>query len=474
MSRKLISSVLIAALCIGAPAAAAMAAGTDAANPVGVAGAVNPRTDSTPPGGQTRTVMVGAQMLMNERVTTGPQGSTQLVFVDHSTLTIGPDSDVTIDRFVFNPADGTGKMAVSLGKGVMRLVGGEISHKDGAEIKTPSATVGIRGGIVMIRAGGPETGVVNLFGNTTVSASQCDSAANSHCTVAILRPGFGTTVSSSAAPPAAPYQVPSDQIKTLTAQLQSSPAQNGGATTTPTDGNTQQAGTGQSNSGLQARSTAPQAPQGGGTTPPDSSSQGLAGTPGLFGGSLSQVGDITQQQQLAMNSGVEPTNFPDGTTSIGDLRLVTAPRVFTYNQNNVPVYFNSVAVGSYNFDMTINLGAPASRALVANVTNINVSGGPWPYAAVTNASLQFSLPAPDFQFAGSPVTDSAFGFGSSTGCASGVSCSMGFGMRNSGGRVAAFADHSLVVYPDSLFTEPPPVGTPGSASGTGTAPRVTH
>jgi hypothetical protein len=175
-----------------------------------------------------------------------------------------------------------------------------------------------------------------------------------------------------------------------------------------------------------------------------------------------------------MDSGVEPTNFPDGTTSIGDLRLVTAPRVFTYSQNDVPIYFNSVAVGSYDFDMTINLGAPASRSLTANATNINVSGGPWPYAAVSNANLNFSLPAPDFQFAGSPVTDSAFGFGSSTGCASGVSCSFGVSMRNSGGHVAAFADHSLVVYPDSLFTEPPPVGTPGSASGSGTAPRVTH
>lgn len=470
MSRKLLVSLLATALAVASPAAVL----ADAASPVGVAGAVNPRTDSTPPGGQTRTVMVGAQMLMNERVTTGPQGSTQLVFVDHSTLTIGPDSDVTIDRFVFNPADGTGKMAVSLGKGVMRLVGGEISHKDGAEIKTPSATVGIRGGIVMIRAGGPETSVINLFGNTTVSASQCDPAANPHCTVSILRPGFGTTVSSSAAPPAAPYQVPSDQIKTLTAQLQSSPAQNGGATTTPTDGSTQQAGTGQSNSGLQARSAAPQAPQGGGSTPPDSSSQGLAATPGLFGGSLSQVGDITQQQQLAMSSGVEPTNFPDGTTSIGDLRMVTAPRVFTYNQNNVPVYFNSVLVGSYNFDMTINLGAPASRSLVANVTNANVSGTAWPYAAVTNFSLQLSLPAPDFQFAGSPVTDTAFGFGASTGCASGVSCAFGVGMRNSGGHVAVFADHNFVAYPDSGFSEPPPPGTPGAASGTGTAMRVTH
>ena len=105
------------------------------------------------------------------------------------------------------------------------------------------------------------------------------------------------------------------------------------------------------------------------------------------------MGDITRQQQIASGSGVEPTNFPDGTTSIGDLRTVTAPRVFTYSQTNVPIYYYAstlvvsppVQVGSYNFNMTINLGAPANRQLNANATNINVSGGPWPYAAVTNA-----------------------------------------------------------------------------------------
>jgi hypothetical protein len=444
-------------------------------NPIGVAGAVNPKTDSTPPGGQTRTVMVGATVVMNEKVMTGPQGSTQLVFTDHSTLTIGPNSEVTIDQFVYDPADDSGKMAVSLGRGVMRFVGGELSHKGNATISTPSATVGIRGGIVMLRVAKQETNVVNLFGKSTVTATSCTASA---CTVFILRPGFGTTVTDAGTPPAPPFQVPSDQVMTMTVQLQSSPGQDGGSGTPPSDANTQSAGTGQSNSGLVAHNTAPQAPQGGGSTPPDANGNN---TPAFSGTTPISVGDITRQQQLATGSGVEPTNFPDGTTTIGDLRTVTAPRVFNYSQSNVPIFYfgggTPQQVGSYNFDMTINLGAPANRSLVANATNINVSGTAWPYAAVSNANLQFSLPAPDFKFGSGPVGDSAFGFGVSTSCASGVDCAFGLKMNNVGGRVAATADHNVVLYPTlppcsgSDCPGPPPVGTIGTAGGSGTTTR---
>jgi hypothetical protein len=296
--------------------------------------------------------------------------------------------------------------------------------------------------------------------------------------VSILRPGFGTTVSDANNPPAPPFVVPSDQILTLTAQLQSSPGQNGGSTNPPTDSNTQ--GTGQSSSGLVAHNTAPQTPQGGGSTPPDGNNKDLNSGPGSFANSTT-VGDITRQQQLASGSGIEPTNFPNGDTTLGDLRTVTAPRVFNYSASNVPIFYfgtgSPALVGSYNFDMTINLGAPASRSITANATNINVGGAAWPYASVTNFSLNFTMPAPDFQFAGSPAPDGVTGYGASAGCASGIDCAFGFSMKNSGGRVAATADHNVVVYktlpPCSGSDCPgtPPVGTFDTAGGAGTAAR---
>jgi len=398
------------------------------------------------------------------------------IFTDHSTLTIGPSSEVVIDQFVYDPAANSGKMAVSLGKGVMRFVGGELSHKGNVSITTPTATVGIRGGIVMLRVAATETAIINLFGSSEITATNCDTKAQ-RCKVSILRPGFGTTVSSSNGEPAAPFLVPSDQIATLTVQLQSSPQQNGGSTNPPTDSNTQANGTGQSNSKLVAHNTQPQAPQGGGTTPPDTTNKDLNAGPGSFS-TTTTVGDITRQQQIA--SAAEPTNFPDGLTTVGDLRTVTAPRVFTYSQNNVPILYNNggpaTQVGSYNFDMTINLGAPANRSLAVNFTNVNVNGAAWPLAPVNNFAIGTTLPAPDFQFGPfGPANPGLTGITISTLCTTGVNCAFGYSLTNAGGRLAAFANHNAIFYSDTITPPPIPApGTPGTASGSGTTPRVTH
>ena len=42
-----------------------------------------------------------------------------------------------IDKFVFDPQAARGEMAVSLGKGVLRVVGGQATHTGGATISTP-------------------------------------------------------------------------------------------------------------------------------------------------------------------------------------------------------------------------------------------------------------------------------------------------------------------------------------------------
>src|SRR5688500_3379287 len=104
--------------CSGAVmlAAAALMTSPAAGQVVGKAGAVNP--DTTASG---RTVTVGANIIHKERIRTDGRGSLQLMFNDRSTITIGPNSDMVIDEYVFDPNRGSGTMAVSLGKGVMRF-----------------------------------------------------------------------------------------------------------------------------------------------------------------------------------------------------------------------------------------------------------------------------------------------------------------------------------------------------------------
>ena len=74
-------AVLLSAALFIAPAAAQQ---------VGTATAVNPTSESTPPGGGTVTLTVGAHIVHKERIHTTPTGTVQLAFLDASTLSIAP------------------------------------------------------------------------------------------------------------------------------------------------------------------------------------------------------------------------------------------------------------------------------------------------------------------------------------------------------------------------------------------------
>ena len=131
---------------------------TSVADSVGTAGAANVTSSGTPPGGGVRVIEIGAQIVQNEKIETSPTGSVQILFIDKTTLNIGPSSRLVIDRFAFNPAAAQGEMALTLTKGVLRIVGGQVTHTGGATVETPAASIGVRGAIVTIAHDGRSTG----------------------------------------------------------------------------------------------------------------------------------------------------------------------------------------------------------------------------------------------------------------------------------------------------------------------------
>ena len=136
---------------------------------VGTTGAVNPSSTGTPPGGNSRTLKIGSDVVFKERIQTTSGGSLQVLFVDKTTLSIGPNSDMTIDEFVYNPDVGTGTFVASIAKGSFRFVGGRISRSSGATINLPSATIGIRGTIVTGEVGAWGFKISNLQGHIEVT-----------------------------------------------------------------------------------------------------------------------------------------------------------------------------------------------------------------------------------------------------------------------------------------------------------------
>ena len=67
-----------------------------------------------------------------------------------STFTVGPGSDLVIDKFVYDPKKQSGEVVATFGKGVMRFVGGKISKNEGGvTVNTPAGALAIRGGIAL-------------------------------------------------------------------------------------------------------------------------------------------------------------------------------------------------------------------------------------------------------------------------------------------------------------------------------------
>jgi hypothetical protein len=193
---------------------------------VGVAAAVNPEATGTPPGAESRVIEVGLDMIRDERVATGRQGRTQMLFVDGSTLTVGPDSEVTLDEFVYDPAVGTGKLAFSASRGLFRFVGGKISKTAEVTFRTPSALVGVRGGIAIIEVGGT-TRAQFLFGErmTVLSAGVLREVG---------RPGFEVTAFPNR-PPGAPAPVSGGEVAGRLSRLEGVASSSGGARERPMD-----------------------------------------------------------------------------------------------------------------------------------------------------------------------------------------------------------------------------------------------
>ncbi|MCC7274036.1 MAG: FecR domain-containing protein [Alphaproteobacteria bacterium] len=103
-------------------------------------------------GTDVRVLRVGDRVFQNERIETGPDARAQLIFLDETTITVGPNSAVVLDTFVYDPDRQRHSVVIDATRGVLRFVSGSGDSR-AFEIRTPVATVGVRGTILDILVG---------------------------------------------------------------------------------------------------------------------------------------------------------------------------------------------------------------------------------------------------------------------------------------------------------------------------------
>jgi len=94
-------------------------------------------------GSTIQTLSVDDLLEQNDRVITTGDGSAYIHFIDDTVLTVGANSEVVLDKFVFD-GDKAKAATLQIVKGTLRFVTGKSDHSV-YQIKTPVATVGVRG-----------------------------------------------------------------------------------------------------------------------------------------------------------------------------------------------------------------------------------------------------------------------------------------------------------------------------------------
>jgi len=114
-------------------------------SPIGKATSVVPAANYTR-GTQVAALSMDDAVQQDDRVKTSEKGSTQIKFVDGTVLTIGPNSEVILDKMIFE--GGKAKNAtIEVVRGAMRFASGNSDHS-AYHIHTKVATIGVRGTVI--------------------------------------------------------------------------------------------------------------------------------------------------------------------------------------------------------------------------------------------------------------------------------------------------------------------------------------
>lgn len=162
------------------------------ARSVGVASAVNTSAVGTDPSGSVRTLTLGDNVIFNERIKTDTSGLLQILLADGTSFTVGPNSDLTIDRFVYDPDSGNAEVAATMTKGVFRFIGAKTSKfAGGVKLNSPVGTIGIRGGVadITLPGDGNDGRVDMIFGDElTLTGTNGESKR-------VYQPGYSIVIS---------------------------------------------------------------------------------------------------------------------------------------------------------------------------------------------------------------------------------------------------------------------------------------
>jgi len=203
---------------------------SSAAPRAGVAAAVRGDVKLAREGAVGRAVETGAPIFIGDEIQTGADSGLQILLLDETVFTLGPNSKMLIDNFVFDPESSEGELNAELVRGAFRFISGRIAKNDPdkMKVKLPSGTIGIRGTMVdtqvdpalgraLVMLAGP--GVGNPAG---LKAGHIR-VGNAGVQQDVLRSGWGVEIPDATSPPTPPFPVPPEMFANFQFETQNAP-----------------------------------------------------------------------------------------------------------------------------------------------------------------------------------------------------------------------------------------------------------
>ena len=162
---------------------------------------------------------VGDPVFFGDTINTDEGGKSQILFIDQTVMTVGSNTQLTIDEFIFDPEKSDGKLLSTIKSGSVKILTGKISEKnpENLVVETPAGTIGTRG-TEFKAAVDPETSKskILLIGpgpkNSLGLRAGAVEVSNEAGTVLLDKPYLFTEVNQNT-PPRQPVIIPQNELK---------------------------------------------------------------------------------------------------------------------------------------------------------------------------------------------------------------------------------------------------------------------
>ncbi len=171
-----------------APGQYAQAAPTPGAEPIGTVDTAEGEVFAVRADGTRVALSDGASVYQGDVLQTGGDGALKIVFADGTRFSLGELARMTIDELIYNPSANEGSALFSVLQGTFSFVSGAAAKTapDAMIIRTPVASIGIRGTVLLIKVGLSgellsvtlvgDTGAVQMFADGVTVGGELDVA----------------------------------------------------------------------------------------------------------------------------------------------------------------------------------------------------------------------------------------------------------------------------------------------------------